>query len=217
MAVNKKITLPEFLYFGTKDGIGKTLPSNGIEPPMILTDVYAPHFAFYESGENIKWSIIQIATANLYKESFKPFHGYIERFTRKRASAKDRTPEGIGKRRQEYLDKIDLSRVKWHDSFNACGTILYANFIRPRDIERVITFDPTHRDANNEVISMVKDAIGPWETTPDHHRKEWPKNSDLMDWFMCKELDFTKTWALNRNGLDMYYKAPESERERSKL
>lgn len=132
----KRRFIPDVLYLGTNEDVGKSLTVSAIDSPVILSDVYAPFFAQESCAKNLyKWCIIEVDCKSLDENAFYPFHGYLERWSRNRSGVKD--PEGISRRRQDYLDNINLTRIKWHQSFDICGTVLYNLQIKLENVKKL--------------------------------------------------------------------------------
>lgn len=207
----KRRFVPEILYLGTTEEIGKTLSHSNIEPPVVLSDVYSPFFAQEACKQkSYKWCIVEINCSSLNENEFHPFHGYLERWSRNRSGVKD--PEGIARRRKDYLDNINLSRIKWHQSFDICGTVLYTLPIKPENINKITTFNPKIINPNKLIVSKINSCVGPWETTGAHHRQMWEMNKKITDWMACDLCSNQEDWMLNREGLELYYKISEKKK-----
>jgi len=208
----------KFLYVGTTETIAKSAPVKGIEPPVVLSDVYPGYFAFWASTCHQRWGILEVDIENLMPDHLAPFNGYTE----KRSRRKKLTEEEINQRRDLHLEKAWEQRNKWQESLEACGVVLYFMQIPPHAINKVTTYDAFGKGANSFVTeSCIKH--NPWEISAPDHRAAYAFNEALTQWLTCSEVAQAKALSngvkaeradehlQNRLGLDLYYRRTEKD------
>lgn len=202
--------LPEKMYIGVLDSIAKSATFTGFDPIVIMSDVYAAHFAHYAVMESIetmergntrfKWGIVEISTLTLDFKKILPFYGYVEKANRKDNASQ----EEIIEKRKEALRKIQSTKVTWQKSFESCGVVMYSDKILSENINRICTFDPHAKDTNQHILQEVVTFVGPWEVTAAEHKKRYETNNKINQWLMCYNNESSE-WAQNRNNLDIFY------------
>ena len=211
MVTNSQMELKIPKMMGVYVGMGamnaKMASNLGLEPPVILTDVYAGYFA----SKHDNWGIIEIDTSLLFPDSFAPFHGYIEKSKRRGKKAGNR---------QKYLDKIAEYKKEWKKSLADCGVYLYLAHIPPNAISRIATFKPD----TNDFIRKKATNVNPWEITAEEHKNNYWMNYCVATWLACSPLDpeiekskeYVKMLGdfQDRSGLELYHF--QTERERNK-
>lgn len=198
------------LYFGTSEVKAKEATRNGIPPPIVLSDVYPGYFAHLASGDTNRWGIVEIDLELLAPDCFAPFHGFLEKHSRRGKL----TSKEILTRRQEYLEKALSQRGQWKKSLGQCGIVLYAGTIPPHAITKVTTFKPLEAGVD-PTIKENSAKCDPWELTSTTHKASYAHNLALTQWLTAQII--TSKWAGNGNhsdnrfGLDVYYTRTEKD------
>jgi hypothetical protein len=207
--------ISKVLYFGTTEKVAKEAPVKGIEPPVVLSDVYPGFFAFWASMDsNQRWGIVEVDVENLMPDSIAPFHGYIEKLGRR----KQLTTEQILERRDKYLASVVTQKEKWKKSLDCCGVVLYLLKVPPHAVTKVTTFDAFRKGANKFVVEgSIR--CNPWEVSPPEHKDAYAYNLALTQWLACEEVSTrglnnasqVEEHLQNRLGLELYYRRTEKD------
>jgi hypothetical protein len=173
-----------YLYVGTTELMAKEAPLKGINPPIILTDVYPGYFAFFNSNSDQKWGIIEIDMDFLHDENLAPFHGYLEKLGRHKSCKKT----DIWKRREKYLGEISKHKGKWRKSLSDCGACLYLSRISPYAINKVSIYSPF--EAVEKTITKELAKPDPWNHSSKQHKEAYHHNSCLTRWLACRPIEW---------------------------
>jgi hypothetical protein len=181
----------KFLYYGTNERNGKSLPTTGIVgDKIVLTNLYGAYQAFCDSNaqKEEKWAIVEISLANLITSKFS------------------------------YFRRRGCKKVSWEQSLNNTGLCLYNNQISPKSISKIWIYNPssnwliTRNVLHNKIdphthISRVSQLmlINRWLTGEFMMGDVWLKEQKIP---LTKEQkdDITAIWH-ERHGLDLFYQS----------
>jgi hypothetical protein len=219
-------------------------------PFVYLTTVYGLHFAAHsfirelKSEENrliearkhlpvgtkaqdltvrlkAKLGVVEVDVSKLDTSKILPFHGFVERQSRNKAKVSSDDFEKIELRLKESFAKIESSKVKWSESLDGCGTILYNAFIQPEAVTRVVIFDQNVRkkpkpateikpaEPGCPVMRLLATAKGPWEVFGKEFSLERDAFAEVTSWMFFDDLSVEKPWHFDREGLDLYFRHPK--------
>jgi len=209
---DKKPRVFNKLYIGTDQLRAKTVFLEPLNPPLILTDSYPGYFCLYNFPTSI-WGIIEVDVDELPEDSLYPFHGYIESLSRRG----NQTPKSIASRREKCLANVKNYKTSWKKSLENCGVCICSSRIHPLAISRISTYDP---ESNSYVTKAFCD-VDPWEIKSKDHLQNLESYSILTKWLICENVSgetLASNEALtNRDGLNLYYQRPVSEREKAAI
>jgi hypothetical protein len=189
-----------FLYCGTTERVAKLAPVVGINPghePVYLSDVYPGLLAFYASTkDNDRFGLIQVDTALLDASNFLPCEWYLDQTSRQKV----RTGREHHRRLESYRKNLEKYKLKWRDSLQRIGVLVYDGFIPKKAIRRITIYDP----ASNQVLTS---AIVNAEISLSDYKKSLARNLAVTRWLAGESVTL-EDWL----GED-YLEVPKEERE----
>ncbi len=208
-----KPELPEqrLLYVGLTELDAKNAPVKGVEPHVVLSDVYPGYFASCAAKGVSKWGIVQVDIESLVPGNLAPFYEYVKRTKRLRTTDP-----------QKSLEAVERYRSSWRKSLDSCGVIVYLGKLPPVSIVKVTIYDAYGKLANNYVTKQ-SEMTNPWTLSPEQRKESYAGNLALTRWLICDAVngaDFTTDEQSasklddnlhNRHGLDLYHRRNEKD------
>lgn len=189
------------LYVGVSEQIAKMSPTKGLQPPVILTNVYAPFLCLKNLKDEPagRWGIISVRLDKLSREMLTPC--------------------------QAYMKKYKKDNKGWEKSLQLYGTCIYPVEIKPYAIERVMIYDPIGRDSNK----IINDLVSKQNPNKDH-KANYVKNLAITKWLNGEEINCDdlcenmtqkakveiEEMLYQRSALDVYYIRPEDKVRKGK-
>ena len=209
------------LYCGTIERIAKLAPVVGLNPnnePVYLSDVYPGLLAFFASTKDgDRFGIVEVTTSFLDPADLLPCEWYLEQ------SSRQRVKSGKEHRRLEgYRKTLDKYRLKWRESLQRIGVVVFDGYIPKKAIRRITIYDP----ASNPTIT---NAIVNARISLTDYKKNHPRNLALTRWLLgesvmveewlgdCyadtprEERDLLAEQLQNKSGLDIFYYEPPAK------
>lgn len=192
------------LFVGTNEHEAKTAPIQGLKAPVVISDVYAPHFAFQRTTDHHqRLGIVEIDPSLLSDYQFAPFHAFVEKHLRNGDGSE---PEDIWLRRDRYFKEIVNSRHRsmWKKSLQANGVFLYMADVFPNAIMKVATYD-IFGHGNNLITNRICD-LNPWGVSEKNHVSSYTENLTLSTWLMGEPVDTSRCHEMeDRSSVDIFY------------